>query len=387
MARKFTITTPAETVRLDSEGRGDTVFNVANTSGAPQRALVRVVALGATEAAWLSLRGEAEREFPAGGVHQFTVSASVPPGAPAGRYSYRLHLVSAHRSGEEYEEGPVVGIEVAASAPKTQSRWWIWAAAAALLAVIGAGAWLLLRPAPHPPPVDKKALVPRDGIALWLIADDALASPAGGPIDTWRNPEFAGVYATASGNARPTVVSNVQNGHAVIRFDGIDDILSTNIDISPERMPSVTIFSVFTTATSESTPYRKVYGNDDGGFDRAAGLDGRVASTGNNYAVFTGRGGTVGYGRVGANELRLTTDYYAPNSFSGWINGTPALLNVPASWGTALPNLYIGGTGPRYGEHWLGDIAEMIVYSRALTEEERRLVESYLASRYARSLH
>jgi hypothetical protein len=47
-----------------------------------------------------------------------------------------------------------------------------------------------------------------------------------------------------------------------------------------------------------------------------------------------------------------------------------------------LPNLYIGGTGTSYHEPWQGDIAEMIVYGRVLTDQERMQVEDYLGAKY-----
>ncbi|MGZ5433101.1 MAG: hypothetical protein ACXWH7_09245, partial [Thermoanaerobaculia bacterium] len=94
MARNFTITTPSEMVRVGSTGRADMVFTVTNATSAPQRALVRAMPLGTTRAEWLSIAGEAEREFAAGGVQQFTVSANFPPGTPPGRYPYRLDALS-----------------------------------------------------------------------------------------------------------------------------------------------------------------------------------------------------------------------------------------------------------------------------------------------------
>ena len=51
-------------------------------------------------------------------------------------------------------------------------------------------------------------------------------------------------------------------------------------------------------------------------------------------------------------------------------------------WGEALPNMYIGGTGTSFNQFWKGDIAEIIVYARVLTDAERAKVEDYLAKKY-----
>ena len=108
MERKFVVTTPSETINLDGDNRGDVVFTVANRSALAERVLVRAVPLGDTQAAWLTIGGEAEREFASGGSQQIIVSVNVPPGAAAGRYRFRLDLVSARRGGEDHVEGPAV---------------------------------------------------------------------------------------------------------------------------------------------------------------------------------------------------------------------------------------------------------------------------------------
>lgn len=53
-----------------------------------------------------------------------------------------------------------------------------------------------------------------------------------------------------------------------------------------------------------------------------------------------------------------------------------------ATWGEALPNLYLGGTGTVYHEPWQDDFAEIIVCARLLTDKERTQVEDYLGKKY-----
>jgi hypothetical protein len=97
--------------------------------------------------------------------------------------------------------------------------------------------------------------------------------------------------------------------------------------------------------------------------------------------VFTGRG-VEGYFALRAGETYLTVDQYTATDFSGWVNGAATLTKVQAGWDEALPNLYIGGTGTSYDEPWQGDIAEIIVYGRVLTDAERMQIEDYLAAKY-----
>src|SRR5438105_15366163 len=111
------------------------------------------------------------------------------------------------------------------------------------------------------------APIPAQGVALWLTADDAQP----GKLASWTNSAVAGVTATASKpEEQPEVVAKVLNGHNVVRFDGEQNMLMTSVDISPARMPEATIFAVFNSKTAATAPLRKVYGDDNGGYDRAA---------------------------------------------------------------------------------------------------------------------
>ena len=152
MPRNFTITTPKETVAVGPDGSGEMTFTVTNVSGFPTRGLAKIVPQGNTKAEWLTPEN-VEREFPAGGVDQFRVKANIPPGMPAAKYPWRFDMVSAIKSGEESDIGPVVAFEVAAATPvKKGIPWWVWLAIIVGVIVIGVVAWLKFRPAPPPPP-------------------------------------------------------------------------------------------------------------------------------------------------------------------------------------------------------------------------------------------
>lgn len=223
------------------------------------------------------------------------------------------------------------------------------------------------------------APVPATGVALWLIADEAKAGDGGG-LASWANALVPGL--TVEADAWPTLVPNALNGHAVVRFDGENDMLKTNVNLNPESMPAATVFTVFSSATAEPSPLRKLYGNDDGGYDRAVGLDPRGGDPGKNYCAFTGSHGVTPIFAIKANEFHVGADQFTMTDFSSWIDGAPAVSKAPASWKNSLPNLYIGNTGTSYSEHWQGDLAEMIVYARTLTDAERMQVEEYLAGKY-----
>jgi hypothetical protein len=145
MPNPFSITAAADSVPLDAQGRGSTTFTVSNISGQLRRGRARLVPSDPGQASWLSLDGEAERNFAADGTQQYTVRVSSPPGAPVGRYTFGLDVVSVENPDEEWSQGPKVAFEVAPSQPpKKPFPWWIVVAVAVLLvaAVIG---WLVWR--------------------------------------------------------------------------------------------------------------------------------------------------------------------------------------------------------------------------------------------------
>ena len=229
---------------------------------------------------------------------------------------------------------------------------------------------------------DAQWSIPSRGVVLWLIGDDAKPE-YGGALATWTNPFLANAKATADRpEMQPSIAKEAINQHAVVRFDGQSNILQANIDISPAAMPNVTICAAFTSKTDAPSPLRKLYGDDDGGYDRAAGLDNRGDK---NFTIFTGSG-VQGDFTLKANEAYVTCDEYTKADVSTWVNGKETLQRIAGTWGTALPNMYIGGTGPNYHEPWQGDIAEIVVYSRVIADLERMEVEDYLAKKYGVAL-
>jgi len=98
----------------------------------------------------------------------------------------------------------------------------------------------------------------------------------------------------------------------------------------------------------------------------------------------------LGYFDLKAGENSITADQFTKGDFTGWVNGKKMLDRVAATWGDgpddALPNLYLGGTGTSFHEPWQGDLAEIIVYARVLSDQERMQVEDYLAKKYGVTL-
>jgi PASTA domain-containing protein len=144
MNRIFAITAASDYVLTGGDGRGEITFTVTNSSARNLRGQLRVRPLGSTKGEWLNIAGENERAFTPYATQQVVVKVATPPGAPAGKYQFRLDALSTANPDDDFTEGPTVALEVKATeAPKKAFPWWIVAAGAGGLILIVTLTWLL----------------------------------------------------------------------------------------------------------------------------------------------------------------------------------------------------------------------------------------------------
>jgi hypothetical protein len=139
MATLFAITAASKTVPLDGQRRGQAVFTVKNLSGRKLRGRALLAPQKPAEAAWLTLLGGAERDLPVAGSVQYEVGVSVPAGAPAGSYAFRLDMVDAQNPDDSPTQGPAVTFNVPAAGGKRANPYRILLVIAVLLTL----AWLV----------------------------------------------------------------------------------------------------------------------------------------------------------------------------------------------------------------------------------------------------
>src|SRR5438093_2152984 len=111
-ASPFAITTGSNTLLLNAERKAEAAFTVSNISGRPLRGRGVPQPLGQTSANWLSIAGQAERDFGIGVTQQYTVQVAVPPDAAPGDYTFRLDAVGVDNPDESFTQGPVVSFHV-----------------------------------------------------------------------------------------------------------------------------------------------------------------------------------------------------------------------------------------------------------------------------------
>jgi len=196
-------------------------------------------------------------------------------------------------------------------------------------------------------------------LALWLKANTI----PGTPVASWTdNSGYARNATQGNVTFQPTLATSALNGQPTVRFDGTNDTMSVPLDISPSVNPNITIFTVFNSTTATNAPYRKIYGNDDGGFDRTIGLDNRSGT--NNFTYFGGSG-VNNYFTLAANTYYLSSHTYSTTNFNGWINGTQQVTNGPVNNSNGYTTLSLGSlTGVEsIGVGILGNLLSIIAFS------------------------
>ncbi len=206
------------------------------------------------------------------------------------------------------------------------------------------------------------------GLTVHLRADQVVV--AGGNVTQWTDLTGNGLHATPSGTA-PVQVLNQINGLPLIRFGGGD----RRLNLPDLGVPGE--YEVFVVARTASTAVQflasgATLGHYEAHLNGAAGA--RFIPNSTTFADL-GAQGQYANGLLHAFNFRVegTTGYNRVNGFQ-----SPSTVPSAQSTQNALLSL-----GIRAGENlypFLGDMAEVLIYDRALTPAERSQVDAYLAA-------
>lgn len=212
-------------------------------------------------------------------------------------------------------------------------------------------------------------------LRLWLDVSRLVGYTDGQQITQLDDYSGNGFHATqGTAGYRAIYKPNILNGRPVARFDGGDDFYNLTSGAIPYGNESYSVFVVV-----------KENGLNNRGFIGAG-----VANA-NNANCFRFAGNTT-FNYWWSNDhqssavLSAGTFYFISfmyNNSSGrevFINGTSRGTNSSTARNTTNSNNVIGKT--IVGENWDGDIAEIIIYNRALSSTERQTVENYLRTKY-----
>jgi len=224
---------------------------------------------------------------------------------------------------------------------------------------------------------DYTVQLPQVGMVLWLDAGKGITDASG--VSKWEDQSGSGNDAEQGDtDKQPTYEINGSNGKAVVRFDGSNDFLITeNVSLGN----SISVFAVVE-AEDKMSPNDHDWRYNQGIVTQYK--DGRyileINSTAIRFQFYDGDWITADadatcwqlYGVI--REDSFTKRLY--------LNGVEA-ASKNTSTGTSGSNnpIKIGFSGD-YSRYLKGDIAEILVYDRVLSDSERDMVQTYLNIKY-----
>ncbi len=220
---------------------------------------------------------------------------------------------------------------------------------------------------------------------LWLDAFDLDGDgapdpfPDGSPVEKWIDKSGRGHHATQTvdGN-QPTLSLNAMGGRSVLRFHGNDSMVNPiGRDWSSE---SWTLFVVASLDHDASNNWRGIIGNRFGkGAPRWWTLG--TKSDGTTYLELAAGKGVHTRLTPGNSGAYIYSVVKYGSRFVLHRNGVEAGTTSMANVGDSTNELRIGRWFSQ-GQEWDGDVAEIILYGRALEADQRVAVEKYLARKW-----
>lgn len=213
--------------------------------------------------------------------------------------------------------------------------------------------------------------VPTTGLKLWVRADAGVATSSGN-VSTWADQSGNNNNATMQTASRqPALVGGALNSKPVIRFNGSQSLYLTNL-----LQPST--FTVFVAGKNNNPTdsFSMILGP-------AKAVNNQLRWQNGTQALFVGNGNSM---PVITSTIGNTRIYHA---LSARYNGSQMSVYRDGNFVSSHP-LSTNGSwdldqiGAWYGEHFLqGDIAKILFYNTAISDNDRNSVNSYLKAKYA----
>jgi len=221
------------------------------------------------------------------------------------------------------------------------------------------------------------------GCVLWLRADTISGLSDGDSVATWSDESGEGNDATEATN-KPTYETNVQNGLAVVRFNGTDDELTTAGNIFTDGEADLTVFVVVANYTC-ATVARPI----GIGFEVAAGQREFIGYNFDNATThsirFEGASRTFSQTDTDPSIICFMRDGYTTEDVVARFNGAEVLAAGTPTTDNILGNTIfsLGIMNAGADRFFACDIAEVIVYEAFLGSGNITLVEAYLNDKWS----
>ena len=237
------------------------------------------------------------------------------------------------------------------------------------------------------PPASSNPSIPTQNLRLWLRSDAGITLN-GSTVSQWADQSGSGTHAVqATSTSQPTLVSGVVNSKPAVRFDGVNDFLNFTLPVN--GLSGATIVLVSSAAQ-----------DIDGDWNGVASAPIFWNETASWGALHLSPFQRLVKFRFGTGQTSNLNTYTRPVTINAGWSLTTAIKNgtTESLYGNSVLVLSQGGKlstlanirdtaalGQGYNDntYFPGDIAEVLVYTRTLTDTERQQVEQYLLTKYA----
>ncbi len=218
------------------------------------------------------------------------------------------------------------------------------------------------------------------GLVLWLdAADSDTITSSSNKVSGWADKAGSNNLSQNNSDYQPSTAADTINNLNTLSFDATNDHLSLGNALIGST-ENFTIFAVANLDVVGSNRFIVSQYSNFGHSNRTVFLILNQAN--NNISYFRGDPGFVNSGQVvSAGVAALFMSARNGNNLTIEKNGTGNSSNVSSFTVAQLP--FTIGTGSSVQGVLQGHVGEIIVYNRALTDEERGEVETYLNNKWA----
>ena len=215
-------------------------------------------------------------------------------------------------------------------------------------------------------------------LTAWYKAD-SISGSDGSAVSSWSDSSGNGNDLAQGTSARqPTLQTEELNSLSVVRFDGLNDIISdgdiADLDVGTGDIWMASVFK--STDNSAAQFFFEKGGNQFALVTTAAGvLQARMGGNSNIPKQSAGNWSRTEFVMVTASRVSSTCN--------GFVNGSDMTTTGTTNSGSiSNSNVFDVGAGSVGAQPVVGDIAEILVGGATLSTDDRQKIEGYMAHRY-----
>lgn len=220
------------------------------------------------------------------------------------------------------------------------------------------------------------------GLALWLSADSAITTDENGSVSRWGDLSGNGKHLSQQlPESRPAFADKSLNLKPTVRFDGINDFMTGQNLYADEKELSIFVVHKFSGSRKNKGQFILNQAGD-------AGNKYSLHSIANKnfqlvYDSYPPKSAGAGDTQYGSDFFRLTSVVAGNGNSSIYTNGEVNQKKTSEDYTGIETEFVIGNRSSDFTDSWFaGDIAEILIFKRALSAKEQKNIESYLFTKY-----